>query len=321
MKREDIIERLSKLGKDLNSKFGVDSYIQRCELHDIKELVNGLESQQSEPSPSVGDYFKEWGTICRMENRIKNPLIHSHKTLLEFSEQYAQKVLQRKALEELTAMGEEELKEDEPQWISVKDKQPDNHEFVLVVDKYAGITVNRDLNSSWDAVTHWMPLPQNPCSVTCVNTKKEDTSSGYLMAGEDSPHDGVVGGDGFRVEEDEPQKEQPQSIKDLLHKPTNNNTISSKPQVKEQPQSIKEAEELINEFAYNITDQAGNELIVLDKDDVIKLYASQQKGRVPVLSNEEIEAHSEKYYSCDQNEQNDFDNGAKWYRDNHTTGE
>ena len=49
MKNEKIteaIKRLDDLGTELFEKFGTDSYPQRCELHDIKELlkqVNGVD--------------------------------------------------------------------------------------------------------------------------------------------------------------------------------------------------------------------------------------------------------------------------------------
>lgn len=47
MKNEKIIEaitRLSALKKQMNRKFGTESYIERCELHDIKELLSQANS-------------------------------------------------------------------------------------------------------------------------------------------------------------------------------------------------------------------------------------------------------------------------------------
>ena len=37
---------------------------------------------------NVTDYFKEWGSICRIFNSKENPVIHNHATLLQFAEDY-----------------------------------------------------------------------------------------------------------------------------------------------------------------------------------------------------------------------------------------
>ena len=36
----------------------------------------------------VEKYFKEWGSICRLFEAKDNPIIHNHKTLLQFAEDY-----------------------------------------------------------------------------------------------------------------------------------------------------------------------------------------------------------------------------------------
>lgn len=54
---ENIIKRLDDLGKKLYEKFGTESYVERCELHDIKELIKG----QILPIHNV---VKPKGTVC-----------------------------------------------------------------------------------------------------------------------------------------------------------------------------------------------------------------------------------------------------------------
>lgn len=54
------------------------------------------------------------------------------------------------------------------EWISVKDRLPDNNERVLVhvVGKPFNIDADRFVNSRWvkwnGCVAHWMPLPEPP---------------------------------------------------------------------------------------------------------------------------------------------------------------
>lgn len=54
---EIIIQELDDLGKRLYEKFGTDSYVERCKLHDIKELLKG----QKLPIHNV---VKPKGTVC-----------------------------------------------------------------------------------------------------------------------------------------------------------------------------------------------------------------------------------------------------------------
>jgi S-adenosylmethionine hydrolase len=42
MKFEEILTKLNDLGNQLNDKFGTESYIERCTLHDIKEEIKSM---------------------------------------------------------------------------------------------------------------------------------------------------------------------------------------------------------------------------------------------------------------------------------------
>ena len=129
--------------------------------------------------------------------------------------------------------------------------------------------------------------------------------------------------------------------KDLLHKPTNNNTISSKSQVKEQPQSIKEAEEIKhtgywqakrvieNPHDYDIRITHDAERYVAIFEEGLE-YASQQKGKgLSDVKYEDIQDWiCEKFKITGLDFDEDvktqygylpeiFRDFAKWYRDNH----
>jgi hypothetical protein len=42
MTKDEIVKELDELGKTLYSKFGTDSYIERCTIHDLKDKFKAL---------------------------------------------------------------------------------------------------------------------------------------------------------------------------------------------------------------------------------------------------------------------------------------
>ena len=64
-----------------------------------------------------------------------------------------------------------ELEQAQPKWISVEDRLPDNHSYVLVLGhggtQFISLFTNnrfyrQSASKRLDSVTDWMPLPQQP---------------------------------------------------------------------------------------------------------------------------------------------------------------
>lgn len=77
--------------------------------------------------------------------------------------------------------GEIRAKQEHPQWISVKDRLPNEKQRVIVRCNTVGTTVGWRLRGEWvtdlgdggSEVTHWMPLPEPPqkeigCALSCT---------------------------------------------------------------------------------------------------------------------------------------------------------
>ena len=76
-------------------------------INHIKALFVDNERQIVKNKMTVEEYFKEWGSICRVYQN--EDLIHPHSTLLQFAEAYHQeKMKEHDALVKMMAQDEKE---------------------------------------------------------------------------------------------------------------------------------------------------------------------------------------------------------------------
>ena len=91
-----------------------------------------------------------WNLVGMIDNIDKN------ENVLKYVKQSAKKI--KESQDELLEL----INKTKQNWIDINDEQPKNSEFVLTYNKHNGIEINRDLNMSWENVTHWIPLPEKP---------------------------------------------------------------------------------------------------------------------------------------------------------------
>lgn len=81
MTKEDIIKELDKLGNTLYEKYGTDSYLERCTVHDLKTKVKALNISvvlkplKDKEVMSFEDWVKD-RYIKLSENKYQNRMYH-----------------------------------------------------------------------------------------------------------------------------------------------------------------------------------------------------------------------------------------------------
>lgn len=122
------------------------------------------------PTASAEVSTMEWRAcyICPDDPCVNSPEVSGFKTPEE-----ALEAAKATALCRYTPIEEDDAnKEQMPEWISVKDKLPDNdsHYLVFASDTYEVMECiyygdgewMKGLKNMTDSVTHWMPLPKHP---------------------------------------------------------------------------------------------------------------------------------------------------------------
>jgi len=78
MTKEEIVKELDELGNVLYNKFGTDSYLERCTIHDLKTKIKALiiaDVVQAQPE-KVCKGSMSLGTGCGKCKRCKRELEH-----------------------------------------------------------------------------------------------------------------------------------------------------------------------------------------------------------------------------------------------------
>lgn len=78
MTKEEIVKELDELGNVLYNKFGTDSYLERCTIHDLKTKIKALiiaDVVQAQPE-KVCKGSMRLGTGCGKCKRCKRELEH-----------------------------------------------------------------------------------------------------------------------------------------------------------------------------------------------------------------------------------------------------
>jgi hypothetical protein len=91
MTKEDIIKELDKLGNTLYEKYGTDSYLERCTVHDLKTKVKALNISvvlkplKSKEVKTFEDWYIDNGYYKTVAgNYMKNDGVRFHEVELKY---------------------------------------------------------------------------------------------------------------------------------------------------------------------------------------------------------------------------------------------